>query len=211
MNKTQMSDESLIKHYVRGDESCFEVLVTRHKDRIFGYIMMLKRNRTIAQDIFQETFFRIIRHLKKGEYMEEGKFIAWALKIAHNLAMDGYREDVKMPSISHVKERKTGELIDIFSVLNIKQSTHETVVVKKDQHKELKRLINLLPEEQKESMYMRTYLGMSFKEIAETTNTNMNTALGRFRYGLLRLREMVKTSEVFKDRCTKAMDLESLA
>jgi len=203
----QLTDEKLVRLYIRGDENCLAVLVKRHQQRLFGYIMILVRSRTLADDVFQETFFRIIRQLKKGEYVEDGKFLAWALRIAHNLCIDGFREKKDKPTVSHVKTRKTGEFVDIFSVIDVPQDAHDETIIKTEQYRELKNLVKQLPKEQHDVIVMRTFLGMSFKEIADQTGTNLNTALGRMRYGMIRLKELVKTNEVFKERCSEEVDL----
>ena|ERR1051326_7168080 len=197
MNYSTLRDEQLVKRYINGEEACLEVLISRHQQRIFGYIMMLVRNRTIAEDIFQETFFKVVHTLKSGNYHEEGKFLPWVLRIAHNLGIDGFRVKEKMPTVSHVKRSKDDEDVDIFSLLKLEDNCHEDAVTRREEHEELKRLILKLPQEQREVLIMRHYLDMSFKEISDAANVNLNTALGRMRYALINLRKMAGESEVF--------------
>lgn len=203
MNKSVLPDEQLVKRYVKGDETCLEVLIKRHQQRVFGYIMMLVRNRTIAEDIFQETFFKVVCTLKSGNYHEEGKFLPWVLRIAHNLGIDGFRVKEKMPTISHVKRAKGEEEVDIFSLLKLEDNCHEDAITKKEEYDEMKRLVNRLPQEQREVLIMRHYLDMSFKEISDVACINLNTALGRMRYALINLRKMAEGSEVFMDAFMK--------
>ena len=198
MNNSVLKDEELIKLYIKGDESGLATLISRHQQRIFGYIMMLVRNRTIAEDIFQETFFKVVHTLKTGNYHEEGKFLPWVLRIAHNLGIDGFRVKEKMPTVSHVRRSKDDEDIDIFSLLKLEDNCHEDKVTRKEDKDELKRLIQRLPHEQREVLIMRHYLDMSFKEISDAAKVNLNTALGRMRYALINLRRMAEDSEVFK-------------
>jgi RNA polymerase sigma-70 factor, ECF subfamily len=197
MSNSALRDEQLVKRYINGDESCLATLVERHQQRIFGYIMMLVRNRTVAEDIFQETFFKVVHTLKSGNYHEEGKFLPWVLRIAHNLGIDGFRVKEKMPTISHVRRSKNDEDVDIFSLLKLEDNCHEELVTRLEEKQELKRLIMRLPQEQREVLIMRHYLDMSFKEISDAANVNLNTALGRMRYALINLRKMAGESEVF--------------
>jgi len=205
MNKTKLPDEQLVKRYVSGDESCLEIRLKRHQQRLFGYIMLVRRNRAEAEDIFQETFFRIIRKLRAGEYNEEGKFLPWAMRIAHNLCIDEYRLDAKMPTISHVKDKKTSEEVDIFSVIKLEgDEDNERELMDREKTRELKRMVRLLPAEQREVVMLRLAFDLSFKEIADATGSNINTTLGRMRYAVIRLREMIKDSEVFRDHLQQA-------
>lgn len=200
MNNSVLMDEQLVKRYIKGDESCLEILINRHQQRIFGYIMMLVRNRTIAEDIFQETFFKVVHTLKTGNYHEEGKFLPWVLRIAHNLSIDGFRIKEKMPMVSHVKRPKGEEDVDIFSLLRLEDKSHEDMLTRQEEYEEIKRLILRLPHEQREVLIMRHYLDMSFKEISDIANVNLNTALGRMRYALINLRKMAGDSEVFSQK-----------
>ena len=199
MENSVLRDEELVRSYIKGDESSLSVLINRHQQRIFGYIMILVRNRTVAEDIFQETFFKVVQTLKAGNYHEEGKFLPWVLRIAHNLGIDGFRVKEKMPTISHVRRAKGEEDIDIFSLLKLEDNCYEDELTKREELSEIKRLIHKLPQEQREVLIMRHYLDMSFKEISDAANVNLNTALGRMRYALINLRKMADESEVFKN------------
>jgi RNA polymerase sigma-70 factor (ECF subfamily) len=199
MDNSTLRDEQLVKRYIKGDESCLATLIERHQQRIFGYIMMLVRNRTVAEDIFQETFFKVVFTLKSGNYHEEGKFLPWVLRIAHNLGIDGFRVKEKMPTVSHVRRFKDEEDVDIFSLLKLEDNCHEELVTRLEEREELKRMIMRLPPEQREVLIMRHYLDMSFKEISDAAKVNLNTALGRMRYALINLRKMAGESEVFSD------------
>lgn len=179
------SDQTLIRQYLDGKESAFELLLNRHKDRVFSYIMFTIRDETLANDIFQETFMKAIRTLKKGGYNEEGKFLPWINRIAHNLIIDHFRRLKKYPTTNG------GPDFDIFEIIADTSKTIEEETIKDQILSDVKRLIHDLPQDQKEVLMMRMYFDMSFKEIAERTNVSINTALGRMRYALINLRKMV--------------------
>ena len=190
-----VDDQELVNLYIKGDESALATLITRHKRRIFSYIMLTVKNKAVAQDVFQDTFFKVINTLKKGQYNEEGKFLPWVLRIAHNLIIDTFRRDKRMPTISGGKNEE-GESFDIFSVIPMEEKNAEEAIVQGQMHKNIRKLVEKLPNEQREVLMMRHYYDMSFKEISEITNVSINTALGRMRYALINLRKMIEEKEI---------------
>jgi RNA polymerase sigma factor (sigma-70 family) len=190
MRYDQLNDQELVDLYVAGDESCLELLIQRHKKRVFSYIMMVVRDRHLAEDIFQDTFIKVIQTLKRGSYSDEGKFLPWVLRISHNLIIDHFRRQKRMPLVD------AGEDFDIFSVLVLRQGNHEDKLVKKQVRTDIRRLIDKLPQEQREVLLMRHYMDMSFKEIADFTNVSINTALGRMRYALINMRRMMEKHNI---------------
>lgn len=195
MLKQLISDNDLVAQYQKGNESALEVLVNRYRTKLFSYILLVIKERELAEDIFQDTFIKVIHTLKRREYRDEGKFYPWIKRIAHNLMVDHFRNSKKMRMVSNVVNRE-GEEVSIFDILKLKQESAEEKLMKLETRKDLKELIALLPEEQKEIVFMRHYLDMSFKEISEATNVSLNTALGRMRYALINLRKFAKEKEV---------------
>ncbi len=193
--KQFIDDQELVINYINGDESALAALIQRHKRRIFSYIMLTVKDRALAEDIFQDAFFKIIITLKKGNYNEEGKFLPWVLRITHNLIIDTFRRNKRMPTISG-GFNDDGEEFDIFSVLNLKDGNVEEDIIQGQVRKDVRKLIEQLPMEQKEVLMMRHYYDMSFKEISEQTNVSINTALGRMRYALINLRKMIEEKEI---------------
>lgn len=189
MNTQHVSDEELIRLYLKGDQSGFAQLLKRHQRKVFSYILMAVKDNALADDIFQETFFKVITTLKSGTYKEEGKFIQWSMRIAHNLIIDHFRREKKYPVIGQKED------FDIFETIQIFDINVEDQMVTDQIHDDLRRLVEMLPSEQKEVLIMRHYNDMSFKEIAEETNVSINTALGRMRYALLNLRRYIRDRE----------------
>ncbi|MCD4734867.1 MAG: sigma-70 family RNA polymerase sigma factor [Bacteroidales bacterium] len=185
------TDKELISRYLNGDHSSLEILIQRHQHRIFGYILMMVKNKELADDLFQDTFIKVINTLKGGTYNEEGKFLQWVMRIAHNLIIDYFRKSSRIPVFETSRED-----FDIFETLNISDSSIEDKLIKEQIHKDLRRLIELLPEEQKEVLYMRHYARMSFKDIADVTGVSINTALGRMRYALINLRKIIEEKNI---------------
>ena len=185
METNLISDKVLIRQYVDGNEASFEILLKRYKSRVFSYIMFTVRDNALANDILQETFMKVIRTLKRGKYNDEGKFLPWVNRIAHNLIIDHYRRNQKFPTTSG------GENFDIFDIIEDKSANVEQDTIKDQILSDVKKLVYKLPQDQKEVLMMRMYFDMSFKEIAERTNVSINTALGRMRYALINLRKMV--------------------
>jgi RNA polymerase sigma factor (sigma-70 family) len=190
-----LSDNELIHFYINGNEEALSVLVKRHKRRIFSYIFLITRNKALTEDVFQDTFFKVIQTLKKGQYNEEGKFLPWILRIAKNLIIDHFRKIKKMPGIAYVINEE-GEETSIFDIIpEPNASTKETEEAKLFK-KQIRTIVNELPAEQKEVVIMRTYYDMSFKEISEITNVSINTSLGRMRYALINLKKMLEEKNV---------------
>lgn len=190
MRYDQKNDQELVDLYIAGDENCLKELINRHQKRVYSYIMMVVRDRHIADDVFQDTFIKVIQTLKRGSYNDEGKFLPWVLRISHNLVIDHFRRLKKMPMVDG------GEEFDIFSVLVMRQGNVEDRLVKGQIRSDLRVMLEKLPQEQREVIVMRHYLDMSFKEIADYTNVSINTALGRMRYGLINLRKMIDKKEM---------------
>ena len=186
MESNAKSDQVLIREYLEGREVSFEILLNRYKDRVFGYILFTVKDKALANDIFQETFMKVIRTLKKGSYNEEGKFLPWVNRIAHNLMIDHFRRKKKYPTTNG------GEDFDIFDIIPDRDESAEDKAIKAQAHAGVKKLIHRLPQDQKEVLMMRMYFDMSFKEIADRTNVSINTALGRMRYALINLRKLAK-------------------
>lgn len=191
MQLNRLDDTQLVRHYISGEESAFEILLRRHKDRVFNYVLMTVRDRQLAEDIFQETFTKAIITLKGGKYNEEGKFLPWVMRIAHNLIIDTYRRNKKMPSVEPKNEDH-----DIFASLNVFDKNVESEMIEDQIHTDIRKLITFLPEEQREVIIMRHYEDLSFKEIADKTNVSINTALGRMRYALINLRRLIEENQI---------------
>jgi RNA polymerase sigma-70 factor (ECF subfamily) len=185
MKKVTNTDAVLVGAYIGGDESALSDLVTRHKQRIFSFIYSKVYDRDITEDIFQDTFIKVIRTLKRGAYNEEGKFLPWVMRIAHNLVIDHFRKNNRMP-----KFENSGDF-NIFSVLSDSSLNAEKSMIKGQVEDDVRRLIEELPEDQKAVLLMRIYKDMSFKEISEQTGVSINTALGRMRYALINLRKVI--------------------
>lgn len=190
MRYDQLQDQELVDLYIAGDEACLKQLISRHQKRVFSYIMMVVRDRHLAEDVFQDTFIKVIQTLKRGSYNDEGKFLPWVLRIAHNLVIDHFRRQKRMPTVD------AGEEFDIFDVLVLRQGNVEDKLVKGQLRTDLRAMIEKLPQEQREVLVMRHYMDMSFKEIADFTNVSINTALGRMRYALINLRKMLDKKEL---------------
>jgi RNA polymerase sigma-70 factor (ECF subfamily) len=185
MNDINVNDAVLVKEYMQGRESALEVLVHRHKQRIHGFIFSKVLDRDITEDIFQDTFIKVIRTLKRGKYNEEGKFLPWVMRISHNLVIDHFRRNKRMPKFQSRND------FDIFDVISDGEDSIESEMISSQVHEDVRRLVEELPEDQKEVLLMRIYKEMSFKEIAETTDVSINTALGRMRYALINLRKVI--------------------
>jgi len=193
--KQFINDQELVHLYINGNESALSTLIHRHKKQIFSHIMQLVKNKAVAEDVFQDTFIKVINTLKKGNYKEEGKFLPWVMRISHNLVMDHFRREQRVPTIS-ANGSKDGKEFDIFSVIGIYDKNREQEIIEKQIEKDIRKLIDALPDEQKEVLMMRHYFDMSFKEISEQTNVSINTALGRMRYALINLRKMIEEKEI---------------
>ena len=191
-NLNVMTDEELAMDYVNGNNRAFDELLFRHQSKLFSYILFVVRDREIADDLFQETFVKVITKLQEGKYSPSGKFSAWMMRIAHNVIMDLYR-GLKVQKI--VDTSDDNDLSNI-STNDFYSMDIESQYVNAQVLKDVKKLMNFLPASQREVIYMRYYQQLSFKEIAEMTNVSINTSLGRMRYAILNLRRMVKENEI---------------
>ncbi len=194
MEKYKISDSQLVSLYKNGNEEAFEQLLTRHKSRVFTTIYLIVKDNYVAEDLLQETFVKVVRTIKEGRYNEEGKFLPWLMRIAHNMAIDHFRKEKRYPTI--VMEDGS----HVFNTLEFSEDSIESKQVKQDTHSKLRELIQELPESQKEVLMMRHYMEMSFQEIAETTGVSINTALGRMRYALINLRKKMKQYNIAYDQ-----------
>ncbi|PQJ19691.1 RNA polymerase subunit sigma-24 [Tenacibaculum sp. SG-28] len=190
MKKSIHADSILVKSYMDGNQNSLEILIKRHQHKLYSFIYSKIPNRDITEDIFQDTFIKVIRTLKKGKYNEEGKFLPWVMRIAHNLVIDYFRKSNRLPKFN------TSEEFDIFSVIRDETINAEGKIIKNQIYNDVKVLIEELPEEQKEVLVMRIYNDMSFNEISENTGVSINTALGRMRYALINLRKIVEKNNI---------------
>ncbi|OQX78231.1 MAG: RNA polymerase subunit sigma-24 [Bacteroidetes bacterium 4484_249] len=192
MQVQPLTDKELIGKYLQGNHASLEKLISRHQNRIFAYILMIVKNKELADDLFQDTFIKVINTIRAGSYNEEGKFLQWVMRIAHNLIIDHFRKSKRIPVIDNSKN----EEFNIFDTLNIMEQSVEDRLITEQIHKDVRNLIELLPDEQKEVLFMRHYAEMSFKDIAEVTGVSINTALGRMRYALINLRKLIEEKNV---------------
>ncbi len=190
MEVKTLNDQQLIANYLEGNEKSFEELLSRHKDRIYTSIYLFVKDHSLAEDIFQEVFIKIIDTLRKGKYNHEGKFLQWALRISYNMCVDYFRRTRRRPKVSAT------ETFDIFDVLQNTDMNAEQTMIKSQTHQKIRSLVDMLPPEQREVVILRHYADMSFKEIAQLTRVSINTALGRMRYALINIRKMVEEKEV---------------
>jgi RNA polymerase sigma factor (sigma-70 family) len=190
LSSANRSDSQLIRSFTSGDHAALEELVRRYKDRIYTSILFLVKDKYLAEDLFQDVFIKIIDTIRNNKYNDEGKFLSWAMRIAHNLCVDHFRKVKRSPSILN----NDGQ--DVFDWLHFSDETAETMVMKRQSHDRVQRMLEQLPEEQKEVIVLRHYANLSFKEIAELTNCSINTALGRMRYGLINLRKMMLEKQI---------------
>ena len=190
IQKQIIPDSSLVNSYIKGDESSLAILINRHKQRLFSFIYSKVQNKDITEDIFQDTFIKVIRTLKRGNYNEEGKFLPLVMRIAHNLVIDYFRKNNRMPTFQNTEE------FDIFSVLKDGSLNAEKQIIQEQIFADVRELVNELPEEQKEVLVMRMYKDMSFKEISENTGVSINTALGRMRYALINMRKLIEKHKI---------------
>ncbi len=186
----KLNDEQLITLFKKGQSSALEELVYRHKDKLYTSIVLLVKDAFLAEDIFQDTFIKIIDTIRAERYTEKGKFLPWAMRIAHNLCVDHFRKIKRTPVI------KTSDDKDIFNVLGFSEPSAEEKMMTRQSHNSVRKMLDLLPEEQREVIILRHYAELSFKEIADLTNVSINTALGRMRYGLINLRKMMTEKQI---------------
>lgn len=187
---TELADQQLIQLYMNGNKEAISVLILRHKEKIFTSIYLMVKDKYLAEDMFQDTFIRIIDKLDNGIYTENGKFLPWAMRMAHNLCIDHFRKVKRKPVI------KSNYSEDIFDSMNFSEAPVEDRIMQDQSHQNVRKLLDLLPREQREVLIMRNYADLSFKEIAELMNCSINTALGRMRYGLMNMRKLMNEEEI---------------
>jgi len=195
MKAIKASDSQLIAEYLDGNQHSLEILITRHKNRVFAYILMVVKDKQLADDIFQDTFIKVINTMQAGSYKEEGKFIQWVMRIAHNLIIDYFRKSKRLPLVDNDSSE-----FDIFDTIRFTDASVEEKMIIDQIHQDVRDLIEHLPQEQKEVLFMRHYSDMSFKDIAEHTDVSINTALGRMRYALINLRKLIQEKEIVLTR-----------
>ncbi|MBX2980891.1 MAG: sigma-70 family RNA polymerase sigma factor [Flavobacteriales bacterium] len=189
-----LNDQELVRYYLNGQEKAFEILLQRHKRKVWSHIYLMVRDREVTEDLFQEAFIKVVHTLKTGKYNEEGKFLPWVMRIAHNLVIDHFRRNKKMPMV------RSNDDHDVFATIAQPGKNMEQSLVNVQVDEDVRKLIEHLPDEQREVVIMRTYLGMSFKEIADHTDVSINTALGRMRYALINMRKMIKKHDMLLDK-----------
>ena len=189
MNEME-DDRQLVSRYLSGKESAFETLLRRHRDRVYGYIKMMVRDHQLAEDIFQDVFVKAVLTMKRGNYNEEGKFLPWILRISHNLVIDTFRKNKRFPTVDG------GPEFDIFNIIKDEDKNIDEVIIEDQINTDLLKVIEFLPDEQKEVLKLRHFSGLSFKEISEDTGVSINTALGRMRYALINLRKLIEDHNI---------------
>ena len=190
MHSLKTPDGDLIRNYLEGKEIALEYLIKKHKQRIYSFIYSKVQDRDITEDIFQDTFIKVIKTLKRGKYNEEGKFLPWVMRISHNLVIDHFRRSNRMPSF------KSSDDFDVFSIIGDGSLNAENQLIKEQILADVRGLVDELPDEQKEVLKMRIYMDMSFNEISENTGVSINTALGRMRYALINLRKIIEKNNI---------------
>lgn len=195
MQLNKLSETQLISIYLEGNEKAFETLLLRHKHKVYSYIYVKVQNEELAHDIFQDVFTKVILTLKRGKYNDEGKFLPWVMRIAHNRIIDYYRKSSKMKFVGR-KTPANNEDFNIFDILNLNEGTVEDDMVSEQIYEDVRNLLEFLPKEQYEIVRMRLFKGMSFKDISEEKNISINTALGRMRYAIINLRKLVKSKQL---------------
>jgi RNA polymerase sigma factor (sigma-70 family) len=186
IDRLNLSDNELVQRYLGGDYPSLEILINRYKDKVFSYILMTVKNHHLAEDIFQDTFIKVVRSLNLGKYTDNGKFISWVMRIAHNLVIDHYRREKNLNTFSNDASE-----VDHFNSPKFSDENIEDFMINEQILNEVRELVEELPDDQKQVVIMRHYLGLSFKEIADQTDVSINTALGRMRYALINLRKII--------------------
>lgn len=184
-------EKELIRSYLSGNHSSLQILIKRHQNRLYSYIFLLVKDKQLADDVFQDTYVKVINTLKQGNYRDEGKFIQWVMRIAHNLVIDHFRKSKKINFV----ESQNNEY-DVFDTIRLTDPSIEEQLVTNQIHADVKKLLHYLPDEQKEVIVLRCYAGLSFKDIAEQTEVSINTALGRMRYALINLRKLIEERSI---------------
>lgn len=191
IDRNNLNDNELVQSYLNGDFASLEELIQRYKDKVYTYILITIKNQHLAEDIFQETFIKVIRSLNLGKYTDNGKFASWVMRIAHNLIIDHFRRERNMNTYSN-----DGSEIDLFNSARFSEENVEEVMINEQILNEVRDLVEELPDDQKQVVIMRHYLGLSFKEIADQTGVSINTALGRMRYALINLRKIINSKGI---------------
>jgi len=189
--KTTKTDYELITEFINGNERSIELLILRHKNKVYSYINLYIRNRDISDDIFQDTFLKVVQSIRQGKYQDDGRFLSWVMRIAHNLIIDHYRH-IKQSGIVLTEEFNP----EVFSPARLLDESIEDAILKRQLLADIRKLIGELPADQREVVIMRHYTGMSFKEIADMTGVSINTALGRMRYALINMRKMMAEKNI---------------
>jgi RNA polymerase sigma-70 factor (ECF subfamily) len=187
LNSIEKTDYELVEEFVNGRQSSFEILINRHKKKVFNYIMLMVKNEQLAEDIFQDTFIKVIQSLKEGKYKDNGKFISWVVRIAHNLVIDHFRRERQMTMLTN-----ENYVTDLFNNKKMSERNVEEIIVREQVHSDIRKLIDQLPDDQKQVILLRHFGELSFKEIADQTGVSINTALGRMRYALINLRKLIQ-------------------
>ncbi len=190
-----MKDYELVNKFIAGDKDSIEVLINRHKNRVFTYIVLIVKDQQLAEDIFQDTFIKVIKSLEKGKYQEKGIFVSWVVRIAHNLIIDYFRKSKHLKTYS-----SDANDMDVFNIKKLADENIEDVLINDQIAEDVRKLVDLLPNEQKEVIMLRHYGGLSFKEIADQTEVSINTALGRMRYALINLRKIIDEKNMILTR-----------
>jgi RNA polymerase sigma factor (sigma-70 family) len=191
LKKRVLSDQDLVQAYIKGDPAAIETLVKRHRSKVFTYILLTIKNQQLAEDLFQETFIKVVQSLRGGKYKDNGRFLSWVIRIAHNLIIDHFRKEKQMNAVSNDETE-----VDLFNSRRFSGRNIEEMIVDSQIRAELRSLINELPEDQREVVLLRHYGELSFKEIADQTGVSINTALGRMRYALINLRKLIKEKDL---------------
>lgn len=186
MKTKQLSDQQLVQAFLKGDESCIEVLINRHRTKVYTYILLTIKNQSLAEDLFQETFIKVIQSLRKNKYRDNGRFLSWVIRIAHNLIIDHFRKEKQLNAVSNDDTD-----LDLFNSQRFSEDNIEQLMVNEQIRRDLRKIINELPDDQREVVLLRHFGKLSFKEIADHTGVSINTALGRMRYALINLRKMI--------------------
>ena len=187
MKECNLSDNELVNQFLSGDQMAIELLIRRHRKRVFGYILLLVKNQTIAEHVFQDTFVKVIKSLQENKYTDNGRFVSWVMRIAHNLIIDYFRKEKQLKTYSNDQSE-----VDVFNSPKFSEKNVEEHMVFEQILSEVRVLVDELPDEQREVVLLRHYAGLSFKEIAEQTNVSINTALGRMRYALINMRKVMQ-------------------
>lgn len=191
MKEYQLSDQELVKKFLDGNQRSFEELLSRHKERVHTYIYLIVKDHQLAEDIFQETFIKVINSLRKGKYQDNGKFISWVIRISHNLVIDHFRKQKQLNTVNNDDYEQ-----DILNTVKLSGGTVEDALINKQVKGDLRKVIKELPHEQKEVILLRHFVGLSFKEISQITDVSINTALGRMRYALINLRKLITEKDL---------------